>query len=436
MGNRRRALRSPAGWLLVAVVLFHGFPAAADDTKPQHRTLADFDVAGDGKTDDSAAIQKAVDAGIGELRFWKGRFRITKPIVIKLDSTGPVSISGGGVATIVMAGAGPAFHFIGTHTGNAAPANVKPEVWQRQRAPMLDGIEIVGEHAGSVGVQLEGLMQPTLTRLVIRRANHGIVITGRNRNVIISDCHIYDNRGVGVLLEDLNLHQINITGSHISYNGGGGIVIRKSEVRNIQIGSSDIEANQARNGPPAANVLFDAREGSVLEGAISGCTVQHDSNVPGSANIRFIGRSAEDVNKVGNFTIMGNALSDVRVNIHLKYARGVVISGNTFWKGYEHHMLVEGSSNVLVGQNNIDRNPDYKAGNSRDDVVLTDSWDSAIDGLQMNRAGYPGPALILKHCRRFLLANVRILDAGDKDAVFDSVTGLKITGGTLEPSHK
>ncbi|CAN5173200.1 hypothetical protein BH23VER1_BH23VER1_36100 [soil metagenome] len=50
---------------------------------------------------------------------------------------------------------------------------------------------------------------------------------GRNRNVIISHCHIYHNSGVGIYLEGLNLHQISVVGSHISYNRLGGIRIER-----------------------------------------------------------------------------------------------------------------------------------------------------------------------------------------------------------------
>lgn len=405
------------------------FSAAA---RASRKELADFGVTGDGKADDGAAIQKAVDSGLGEIRLWRGRFRFAKPVTIDLDRVGPTSISGGGAATVVMAGAGPAFRFIGTHAGSAAPATVKPKVWARQRAPMVDGVEIAGEHPEASGVQLEGLMQPTLTRLLIRQTKHGIYLTGRNRNVTIADCHVYENRGAGILLENLNLHQINISGCHISYNLAGGIVIRKSEVRNIQIGTCDIEANQDRKGPATANVLFDAREGSILEGAITGCTVQHAHEAPGSANIRFLGHSAADANKIGHLIVANNALSDVAVNIHVRYARGVIVSANTFWKGYQHHMLVEGSSNTVVGVNNMDRNPDYGADDARDDVVFTDSTDSTISGLHINRAGGPGPALILRRCRRFQLANVTILDAGEKPLLLDSSSDVQIRGGSLE----
>ena len=40
--------------------------------------------------------------------------------------------------------------------------------------------------------------QITLTRLLIRHCRHGIHLTNRNRNVSISNCHIYQNRGIGV----------------------------------------------------------------------------------------------------------------------------------------------------------------------------------------------------------------------------------------------
>lgn len=388
----------------------------------------------DRKTDHTPALQKAIDTE-GGLRLRRGVSRITKPLILNLDRVGPAIISGDGVGTLLMDGPGPAIRVIGTHTGTADPNTVKPNVWMRQRAPIVDAVEIVGGHAEANGIQLEGTMQPTITRVVIRRALHGIVLAGRNRNVIISNCHLYENRGAGLLLDRVNLHQINIVGCHISYNRGGGIVVRRSEVRNIQIGTCDIEANQDLKGPPAANVLFDAREGSIREGAITGCTIQHGHEAPGSANVRFLGRGAADPNKVGQFVISGNALSDVAVNIHLRYARGVVVTANTFWKGYEHHLLVEGSSNILVGQNNMDRNPDYKADAARDDVVFMDCSDSAITGLHINRGRDTRPAIFLRRCRRMHLANVRILDAGRRGLVIEDDSEGQIEGGNLQPGR-
>ncbi len=59
-----------------------------------HETLKDFGVVGDGKADDTLAIQRAVDAGIGSLRFEKRIYRTTKPIEIDLDKVGYTSIQG------------------------------------------------------------------------------------------------------------------------------------------------------------------------------------------------------------------------------------------------------------------------------------------------------------------------------------------------------
>ena len=60
--------------------------------------------------------------------------------MIDLDKTGFVSLKGDGTARIVMEGAGPAFHFIGTHEGTADPASVKPGVWANQRMPTVEGL--------------------------------------------------------------------------------------------------------------------------------------------------------------------------------------------------------------------------------------------------------------------------------------------------------
>ena len=90
-------------------------------------TVHDFGAVGDGRADDTAAIQEAVNAGLGDVRFPRGTYRITKPIVIKLDKVGWASLIGSGTARIVMAGRGPAFKFVGTHAGTADPSAIKPE---------------------------------------------------------------------------------------------------------------------------------------------------------------------------------------------------------------------------------------------------------------------------------------------------------------------
>ncbi len=55
-----------------------------------------------------------------------------------------------------MEGAGPAFRFVGTHRGSAAPSTFESRVWDRQRAPMIDGIEILGVHPDACGIEATG----------------------------------------------------------------------------------------------------------------------------------------------------------------------------------------------------------------------------------------------------------------------------------------
>lgn len=377
------------------------------------RTVRAFGAAGDGKTDDTAAIQRAVDAGVGDIVFPRGVYRISQPIVVQLNKVGPTSVSATGTARIVMSGAGPAIKFVGTHGGTAAPHTFKPQVWEHERTPMVDGIEIVGAHPEAIGIEATGTMQAIFTRVTVRKALHGIHLTKRNRNVLIADCHLYENRGIGLFLDHLNLHQINVVNSHISYNDGGGMVVRDSEIRNLQIATCDIEGNMGEKSEPTANILIDTTNGSVREGAIVGCTIQHTHQARDSANIRFIGRSREVNQKVGHFAISDNALSDVGVNIHLKYARGVTITGNTLWKGFAHDLLVEGSSNIVLGPNLFDRNPDYRPTNSSNGILFRETEDCTITGLHVTNVSAVNDAragLTLEKCRWINVTGCSVLD--------------------------
>lgn len=374
---------------------------------------------GDGQADDSRAVQKVVDSRAGSIRFSRGVYRLTRPIVIELDKVGFTSLSGDGTARIVMAGPGPAFRFVGTHQGSAAPNSFKDDVWRYQRAPMVDGIEIVGDHAEACGIEADGTMQLTVTRLVVRKALHAIHLVNRNRNILVADSHLYDNRGIGVYYDNVDLHQSNIVGCHISYNDGGGVVSRRGNVRNIHISGCDIEANQGRDAPPTANVLINCTDSVYGTGevAITGCTIQHSNPPQDSANIRIFGRSNPTKDQAlvreGNVTITGNVLSDVKVNLHLKDCRGVAVTGNTFWQGYTYNVLIEDCSNIVMGPNNLDRNPRYNYGNTRDannGLVFRNCDDCTLTGLHVTNVWREPAAVRIENCRRLNITSCTLLD--------------------------
>lgn len=395
-----------------------------------------FGALGDGQADDTAAIQKAVDSGTGDIRLPKGFYRITRPIVIDLDKLGFTAIHGNGVATIIMDGPGPALRFVGTHFKSADPPGFEAKVWQRQRMPLVDGLGILGRHPESVGIEAVGTMQLTITRVHIRQALHGIHLRENNRNVIISDCHIYENRGIGIYYDDVNLHQSNITACHISYNDRGGIVSRAGNVRNIHITGCDIESNMSPDTPATANVLIDCTNSPYGTGevAITGCTIQHNHNSPDSANIRILGRSNKanpsTIVREGNVTITGNVLSDVMVNIHLRDCRSAAITGNTLWKGYQHNLLIEGCSNIVIGPNCFDRNPRYGPFTgpiAHNSLIVRNSEDCTLTGLHISNVLNAPAALLIENCRRMNITNCTILDCDNVGLLLKNLSHSRVS---------
>ena len=378
---------------------------------------------GDGQADDTAALQKLVDTQ-GSVRLPKGRYRLTKTITVELAKTGYAAISGDGTAQLIMAGPGPALHFLGTHDSSADPWNFKPAIWLDQRGPAASGLEIVGAHPEADGIEATGTMQLTIEHVLIRGCRHGVHLTKRDRNVIVSACNSDDHPGSGVFYDDVNLHQSNIVGSHISYNGGGGVVSRGGNVRNLQIGTCDIEHNHDPKGPPAANVELNSTGGSIGEVTITGCTLQHTHKAPGSANVRILGAGTDEslvrrgerpTTREGNVTITGNVLSDVEVNVEIRHARGVTVSGNTFWEGFAHDLLVEDSANILISGNNFDRNPRYLVnGNGlaeKNGVVLRRVEDASFSDNVVVGAHGKEAAVDVEDSSRLRITNNSILDS-------------------------
>lgn len=399
---------------------------------------------GDGKADDTAAIQHLFDTQ-GSVKLPKGTYLLTQTVKIDLAKTGFAALTGDGTVRLIMAGEGPALHFVGTHEGSADPATFKPEVWADQRTPMVDGIEIVGADDEADGIEATGTMQITLSRVVIRDCRHAVHLSVRNRNVLISACHFYHNTGIGVFYDNVNLHQSNIVGSHISYNGGGGVVSIGGNVRNLHIGTCDIEGNHAKDGPPSANVMLDSRGGSIGEVAITGCTLQHTHKSPDSANIRIIGsgtdpsllrRGGREHTREGNVTITGNVFSDVQVNVEVQHSRGVTITGNTFWEGFQRDLIIQDSGNVVVTGNNFDRNPRYLVnGNDNaeknglllqrcEDCILSNN---VISGVWKQRA-----AVDVEACNRLQICHNSVLDSDGIGIRLEQVSNSLITGNLIQ----
>ena len=314
---------------------------------------------------DSTADLQSQIAETGNLILPAGVHRITKPLEIKLGQKSSTHIrTADGPASIIMDGPGPAIRVVGSHEGTAGPTTFEPATWN-ERMPIVAGIEIVGNHPQASGVELFQTVGAIVNKVSVRWCRHGIILAERNRNVIISDVHLYENSGIGLYLDDVNLHQINVSNSHISYNRLGGIVVRDGNVRNLHITGCDIEGNMPADDTHtnAANIMIDVsgsprdRSKSVAEVAITGCTIQHSSNysgktydaiAPGGANIRILGKEIWPVDSV---TISGNVISDTEVHVDISWATDVTLSGNTFFAPNPDFIHARDSKRLILNGN-------------------------------------------------------------------------------------
>lgn len=407
--------------------------------------VRDFGARGDGLTDDTAAIRHAVADGEGAILFSAGTYLVNETIRIDLDKAGPLSLDGsGGTAKIVMTGAGPAFHLVGTHAKTADPAGFSPGVWRKERMPTILNLEIEGRHPNAGGFLLEGTMQTTLEGVLLRELDTAIHVRHRARNLLVSHCHIYNNRGVGVLLDHVNLHQAIITGSHISYCKRGGIKIVGSEIRNLQITGNDIEYNFDLEAEASADVWIDASEAgsSVREGTISSNTIQAKYS-PGGANIRLVGFNAKENHRAGMFAISGNLVGSQETNVQLIACRGVVVSGNVIYSGQRRNLDVEGSRNIVTSANCFDHNPDYGPKELCTGVRFADSHDCTLGDTIVHdcQAGEHTVAGAKKlerqglveivRCRRVTLSGCQVLDAQPFGIYVDSSSLVSITGSSI-----
>lgn len=405
--------------------LSHGLQAATLDQIPHLKSLPDSTI----------ALQKMIDDQDGNLLLGNDDvLRITQPLVFDLAKHKAVAVKATGGVTIVMDGPGPALRFLGSHQGSASPASFVPATWN-ERMPTISGIEILGNHAEADGIELEQTVGAIVSGVSVRWCRHGIHLVNRNRNVIVTACHLYENSGVGIYLDDVNLHQINIGTSHISYNRQGGIVVRDGNVRNLQVSGCDIEANMPDDATPTkvANILIDVsgsagtRAQSVAEIAITGCTIQHSANygtseiktvAPGGANIRLAGKEIYPIDSV---TISGNVLSDTTTNIDIDYALDVAINANNFFAPQPANLHVSNSQRVVVSGNTFNPRQFERPGT----IAFEDCADCIIASSTLHKFATDAGAVILNRCRGFTIDTLNLSDC-DSGIVLKNTTDTTI----------
>ncbi len=407
------------------VVALGGSPTLGQESKsleqiPALRSLPDV----------TSQLQQQIDDNGGNLTLSAERYRITRPLLVDLAKHGAVRIQASVGSTLIMDGPGPALRFVGSHEGTASPRSFVPATWN-ERMPLIAGVEILGAHPEAEGIVLERTVAAVVSRVSVRWCRHGIHLVDRNRNVLISDCHLYENSGVGVFLDDVNLHQINISNCHVSYNREGGIVVRDGNVRNLQLCGCDIEGNMPADESPTktANVLIDVSGSagdatkSIAEIAITGCTIQHSANysgdkgktvAPGGANIRLAGKEVYPIDSV---TITANVISDTTTNIDIQYAHDIVISSNTFFAPKPENLIVANSQRVVVNGNTFNPRQFTRPGTIR----FTDCRDCVLSNSTVHQFATDQGAIVLERCSGFLLNGLQLSDCGSGIVLTDTL---------------
>lgn len=394
--------------------------------------------------DSTTVLQQRIDDSGGNLLLGREEvLRITKPLVFDLAEHKAVAVKAAGGVTIVMDGPGPALRFVGSHEGTASPKSFKPATWN-ERMPIVSGIEILGNHDEADGIELVQTVGAIVTGVSVRWCRHGVHLVTRNRNVLISDCHLYENSGVGVYLDDVNLHQINVGTSHISYNRQGGIVVRDGNVRNLQVSGCDIEGNMPddETATKVANILIDVsgsadtRAKSIAEISITGCTIQHSANyggdsvktvAPGGANIRLAGKEIYPIDSV---TISGNVLSDTTTSIDIDFAIDIAINANNFFAPKPANLEVRNSRRVVVSGNTFNPRQFDRPGT----ILFEDCSDCIIANSTLHKFTTDAGALILNRCSGFTVNALNLSDCGSgvilTDTTDTTISSCRVTRTT------
>jgi len=122
------------------------------------------------------------------------------------------------------------------------------------------------------------------------------------------------------------------------------------------------------------------------------------------------------------------------VNIHLQFARGIVITGNSFFSGHERSLRLEQSECIVIGANTLDRHPDYRAA-SGGGVTFDDCSACNMSGCTVlnARANEPNAeaAVDVRNSREISVTGCQILDCAPRGLALINSENCMVSGCTI-----
>lgn len=292
-------------------------------------------------TDDSQAIQDFINQGGNVIFPGKRKYYIAKTIDINVQTV--KSLDGGGSVLIVDSDIS-ALKAIGTLEGSANPDSSGEKIFN-EFSCRVSNLSVYGAKKDlGVGITIEKCFGLILDKCAFTYLDRGIVITGQNRNLIISNCHSYAMTSYGLhFARTCDLHQCNIIGCHISYCHKN-VFAEECDLYNIQFGTCDIETSSYPDNAFCDFHFLAMERGAYEDIEIVGCTIEDHWNTDNM--IIFETRYAAAASAI---TIVGNTIGNSnRVGIILNGCRGVAITGNSFKNSGGYDIEIKDRTDTLT----------------------------------------------------------------------------------------
>src|SRR5690625_77918 len=312
-----------------------------------------FGAVGDGVTDDTAAIQAAVDSpdnGGGIVAFEVGKtYRITDTITVNVARVRGIE---GNNARLVTASDIVCCRIQGSHTGSASPGH---DSSQRIKLPEMNPyVRDLRVHSDpelrGTALQVEGTFGLRVSGCQLFDLRTGIEFLGTNRNAILSDNHIWHCLDYGIWWNAGDIHQTNVVGNHVSYcrkilflDGAG--------IYNVQVVGNALEASSSPE--VVEHVVHAVAKDGYLEGfEFIGNSLEDHLSAAGAA-VRIEGGPNRDGKQV---MIIGNDLGNSSQNdIHISDMNEVVIEGNAASYSADYSIKLTGKLTAVNITGNVMR---------------------------------------------------------------------------------